>query len=287
MENVHTDMVAVEPAEVQVIRAKQQADFAMTPVGQMLENFKAQQRIAAAYANSALIPQALKGDPGKELGTTEQKAAAAYNKTLANCVIALNMATRMNADPLMVMQNLYIVHGQPSFSSKFLIACINASGKFSPLRFEFQGTEGTDSYGCRAYAYEATDRDHKEPLYGEWITMGMAMKEGWTSKNGSKWLTMPGQMLRYRAAAFFQRSVCPEISMGLSTAEELQDIEPATPYVEEVKTDDLASLAQKRMRKAKTKAEEAKPETPEATEATEAPQPEAPAESTEAKPSLL
>lgn len=239
------------PAEVQVIMAKQQAEFALTPVGQMLKEFEAQQRIATLYANSALVPATLKGDPSKEFGTPEQKATAAFNKTLANCVIAMNMATRMKADPLMVMQNLYIVHGQPAFSSKFLIACINACGKYASLRFEFKGQEGTEEYGCRAYTYEVSDTKHKEPLYGEWITMGMAKKEGWTSKNGSKWQTMPGQMLRYRAAAFFQRTYCPEISMGLSTTEEVQDAGPSgfQPYVEEVKSNDLSSLALARMKK--------------------------------------
>jgi hypothetical protein len=57
--------------------------------------------------------------------------------------------------------------------------------------------------------------------------MEMADKEGWTKKPGSKWLSMPNQMLRYRAAAFWQRAYCPEISMGLMTAEEAEDIEYA------------------------------------------------------------
>ena len=53
------NMNEVIPAEVQIIQAKQQAEFALTPVGQMLEKFKATQRIAAVYANSSLIPQPL------------------------------------------------------------------------------------------------------------------------------------------------------------------------------------------------------------------------------------
>ena len=124
----------------------------------------------------------------------------------------------------MVMQNLYIVHGNPAWSSKYLVGCINASKRFTTLRYEFRGEEGTPEYGCRCYAYEAHDKDHKEPLYGDWITMDMANKEGWTKKSGSKWLTMPNQMLRYRAAAFWQRVYCPEISMGLLTTEEAEDI---------------------------------------------------------------
>lgn len=248
MDNSESNLMEVVPAEVQIIKAKQDAEFAMTTAGQMLRSFEATQRIAKMYATSSLIPASLKGDPNKEFGTPEQKVQAAMQKTYANCTIALNMAQRMNADPLMVMQNLYIVHGQPSFSSKFLIACINKCGRYAPLRYEFKGEQGTDDYGCRAYTYETSDVKHKEPIYGTWVTMGMAKKEGWTTKNGSKWLTMPDQMLIYRASAFFQRSNCPEISMGLSTSEELQDMGEQPVYVEEVKDNDLNSLAMKRMK---------------------------------------
>lgn len=249
MNNSESNLMEVVPAEVQIIKAKQDAEFAMTTAGQMLRSFEATQRIAKMYATSSLIPASLKGDPNKEFGTPEQKVQAAMQKTYANCTIALNMAQRMNADPLMVMQNLYIVYGRPSFSSQFLIACINKCGRYAPLRYEFKGEQGTDDYGCRAYTYEASDVKHKEPIYGTWVTMGMAKEEGWTKKNGNKWLTMPDQMLIYRAAAFFQRSYCPEICMGLSTSEELQDMGEQPVYVEELNDNDLSTLAMKRMKR--------------------------------------
>lgn len=149
--------------ELQIIQAKQAAEFAMTPVGQTVKQFEVMQRMANMYTTSTIVPDTYKGNVG-------------------NCVIALDMAMRMGCNPLMCMQNLYIVHGNPAFSSKFLIATINASGRFSPLRYEFKGEEGTPEYGCRCIAYESSDKDHKEPLHGDWITMGMAEKEGWTKK---------------------------------------------------------------------------------------------------------
>ena len=200
----------------QVERSEQ---FLMTQAGQEEVMFHTLQRKANALATSDIVPQAYKGK-------------------LGNCLIALEMAQRMGALPLMIMQNLYIVHGTPAFSSKFLIGCINSSKRFSPLRYEFRGEEGEPTYGCRAYAYEANDTERKEPLYGDWITMSMAQKEGWTSKSGSKWLTMPNQMLRYRAAAFWQRVYCPEISLGLMTTEEVEEIHYAE--YSEVKDEDIA-----------------------------------------------
>lgn len=211
--------------ELQIIQAKQAAEFAMTPVGQTVKQFEIMQRMAKMYTESTIVPDTYKGNIG-------------------NCVIALDMAMRMGCNPLMCMQNLYIVHGNPAFSSKFLIATINASGRFSPLRYEFKGEEGKAEYGCRCVAYESSDKEHKEPLHGDWITMGMADKEGWTKKNGSKWQSMPSQMLRYRAAAFWQRVYCPEISMGLLTKEEAEDIQDVE-YTEISTKDKLAEIAAK------------------------------------------
>lgn len=201
--------------EIEILQIKRQTEFDLTPIGQQVKQFEAIQRMAMMYAMSNFVPQSYKYDKNGQ--PFDPKVV------LANCTIALEMATRMQANPLMVMQNLYIVYGQPAFNSKFLIACINASKRFSPLRYEFKGEEGTDEYACRAIAYEANDIKHKEPLEGDWISMRMAKAEGWVSRKGSKWSTMPTQMLRYRAAAFWQRAYCPEISMGLITAEEAQD----------------------------------------------------------------
>jgi hypothetical protein len=142
-----------------------------------------------------------------------------YQGNIANCMIALEIAHRIGASPIMVMQNLYIVHGKPSWSASFLIACCNQCGRFSPMDFEFSG-EG-DNYGCEAVA---TVLETGKVLRSDKITWKMVKAEGWDSKSGSKWKTMPGQMFRYRAATFFTRAYAPEISLGFRTADENEDI---------------------------------------------------------------
>lgn len=143
-----------------------------------------------------------------------------YQNNLPNCVIALNMASRMNADPLMVMQNLYIVYGRPGWSSQFLISTFNTSGRFSALRYQWVGEKGTDSYGCIAWTIE---KETSEKLEGSEVTIAIAKKEGWYDKKGSKWQTMPQQMLMYRAASWFIRAYAPELAMGMHTEEEIFD----------------------------------------------------------------
>ena len=164
-------------------------------------SFELAQRVAKCFAASTLVPKDYQGN-------------------LPNCVIALNMAHRMGADPMMVMQNLVCIHGRPSWSAQFLIATFNKNGKFSSIRYDFFGTEGQDDWGCRA---KATELETGELLVGPLVTVALAKKEGWFQKSGSKWQTMPEQMLRYRAAAWFVRTIAPEIAMGLQTAEEMRD----------------------------------------------------------------
>lgn len=144
-----------------------------------------------------------------------------FRKNIGNCAIAINMANRMGADPLMVMQNMFVVYGNPAWSSKFLIATFNQCGKYSSIKYKMVGTKGQDDYGCYAYA---TELSTGEVIEGPIVTIGIAKAEGWYQKKGSKWVTMPEQMLRYRAASWFIRTTAPELSMGLQTVEEQQDI---------------------------------------------------------------
>jgi hypothetical protein len=60
--------------------------------------------------------------------------------------------------------------------------------------------------------------------YSDTVTMQMAIAEGWVGKPGSKWKTMPRQMMMYRAAAFFARAHCSDILLGIPTKEEVQDV---------------------------------------------------------------
>lgn len=169
--------------------------------------FELIQRMAKLLAASELVPPQFKGN-------------------VANTVIALEMAKRLNASPLAVMQNLYIVQGKPSWSAQFVIAAVNSTGRFSPLRFTLSGKEGSDEWQCIAWATEiATGEKLESPP----VSIAMAKKEGWYGKNGSKWQTMPALMLRYRSATFFGRLYAPEILMGMSTEDEAIDITPVAP----------------------------------------------------------
>lgn len=229
--------------------------------------FQAMHHMAETLAHSTIIPEQFRttiqvkdrydNQAKKWLYKAEQNPSG-----VSNCIVALNMAQRLGADPMMVMQNLYLIDGRPSWSSQFIIAAINSSGRYSPLRFEVTGgdeeievpyattewiynkstqkrepvesnkTAKVKNYTCVAWVIE---RETGERLESSPISMELAVKEGWYQKNGSKWQTMPEQMLRYRAASFFGRIYAPDLLMGLrSTEEEQERIIDVTPEQETI-----------------------------------------------------
>lgn len=210
-------------------------------------------RVSNMLSSSTMVPVAYRKtkeikEYGQVVGWEDNPAA------LANCAVALNMAQRMNADPLMIMQNLHIIEGRPSWSTPFIIASINSCGRYnsldfelsepgSPVMVEYTATEWVKPQGgskkvatdvkkqvtvrhqtCKAFTTEkSTGRRLESPA----ISIQMAIDEGWLTKKGSKWQTMPELMLRYRCASFFGRLYAPELLMGLQSTEEVEDFIPA------------------------------------------------------------
>lgn len=182
-----------------------------------MQRFADAQRVATLLSASSLLP-------------------AHFQKSVANCVIALNLADRLRVDPFMLMQNLYVVHGRPGIEGKLAIALVEGTGRFSPLKFKMEGQGKTKKGIARADACTAYATEIKtgEVIEGPPVTWEMADAEGWTKDKGtetSKWQTMPDLMFRYRSAMFFARVNCPGALLGLRSSDEIEDIEmaPAGP----------------------------------------------------------
>ena len=71
------------------------------------ESFNTGYRMAQVLSASTIVPRTFQNNVG-------------------NTMIAIDIAQRLHTNPLMIMQNIYIVYGQPAFTAKYLIACINA-----------------------------------------------------------------------------------------------------------------------------------------------------------------
>lgn len=165
--------------------------------------FEHVQRVAKVFAASKLVP-------------------ATYQNNIADCIIALQMAHRMNIDPFTFMQNTYVVHGKPAIEGKFAIALVNKLGPY-PDGIKFK-TEGTgDELKVTAWA----KRENGE-IDQCTVSYEQAKGMGWIAKN-PLWKQMPEQMLHYRAGSWLARRYCPEVLMGLQTTEEAKDVIDITP----------------------------------------------------------
>lgn len=179
-----------------------------------VSGFELVQRMARGLMTATLIPKR-------------------YQESIGDTMIAINMAQRLGCDPLMVMQNLYVVHQTPAWSGQFVIAAINQSGMFKgPLRFVEVGKRDDMTWGFYA---EATSKDG-HVIKGPTVTLQLAKNEGWIAKN-PKWVNMPEMMLRYRAGSWFGRTECPELLMGFQSAEEVNDTIDIDPETGEIVND--------------------------------------------------
>lgn len=216
--------------ELKIAQAHASMEFNNSPAGLMQRQFETYQRIAMPLADSDFVP-------------------AAYRGKIGNCIMAVEMAARIGTFPLAVMQNLCIVKGNPTWKSKFLIGCVNTCGRYTSMDYRitingkvgnikykywekdkdgknrelFKPFEnpGLDNLECVAFA---TEKATGKVLTSTPASIRMAIEEGWYTKDGSKWKTMPELMLRYRAASFWVSTYAPEMSMGLRTEEEQRDI---------------------------------------------------------------
>lgn len=186
----------------------------------------------ATFTNVEVFDQLWRG---AQALSSSQLVPATFRDKPQDCFIALHMASRLGCDPLLLLQNMYIVHGTPAFSAKFAIAQANQSGAFKG-RIRFRPEGKGEALSVTAYATLADTGETVEAT----VDMAMAKAEGWT-KN-PKYKSMPEHMLTYRAATFLVRRYCPEALLGLPTADEAEDIHVTATVVPDKPVSDLNAL---------------------------------------------
>lgn len=159
---------------------------------------------------------------------------AHYQGKPQDCFVAIEMANRMNISPMVVMQNMYVVKGKPSWAGQACIMLINSCGKFRDVKHVYTGEKGKQNRGCYVTATRVSDGSQVD---GVEVTLAMAQSEGWMSN--PKWKNLPELMLAYRAAAFFARVYCPEAMMGVQTSEEVYEAEAKTAGAASALTNEL------------------------------------------------
>lgn len=220
--------------------------------------FELAQRIAKAFSCSDAVPAQFRSmveKKGRNGSTWVENPSA-----MGNCIVAIETARAVGMSITAVMQNANVIEGRLSWSAQFVIAAINASGRFTPLRFQmrdggrikakYREKQGwndqkrgydylekvveVDNIECVAwalprnvpippnvYTLDQAKAAGLPVIEGAPVSMQLAVEEGWYSKSGSKWQTgMKTLMLQYRAGTFFGRIHAPDIVMGMGRTTE-------------------------------------------------------------------
>lgn len=185
---------------------------AVSPTPAIIMDISGLQKVAKVYAASSFLSASW-----RKLSEGER---------LANLIIIVNRAGALKCDPLLLLQNLDIIAGRMCWRSSFLLQLLQAHG-WTGSRYDLVGDPNTpefwgdDSHGC---TFSAINPATGERETGTKITVAMIKGEGWLNREGSKWRTMPEQMLKYRAVAFFARTNAPAVMGGFYSQDEIEDI---------------------------------------------------------------
>lgn len=155
-------------------------------------------RVAKAFSMSGMVPGHFQGKP-------------------ESCMVALMYAQQLGEHPMVMFQEVTVINGRPGTSARFAIARANKSGLLQgPISWKEKG-QG-DALEVTA---SATLRDTGEVIQAT-VTMKEAAADGWT--RNSKYKSIPGQMLRWRAATRLINLYMPEVLFGLGVKEEIEPV---------------------------------------------------------------
>ena len=167
------------------------------------QRFEMLQRAANLFAQSKLVPEHFRGNVG-------------------GCFIVIQIAMGMKIDPFMLMQKTYVIGGKLGIEAQVAVALANQRGIFKfPLQYDFEEDVKNPE---RPIACTCTGiLKVNDAKISERLTWREVQAEGWDKKGGSKWTTIPRRMFKYRTALWLIRTYAPELLMGLSSVDELED----------------------------------------------------------------
>ena len=217
------------------------------------QGFALANRVALAFASSDAVPAAFRSFNLKKVNGQEQWVE--NQAAVGNCLVAIEVAQAVGMSVTGVMQNADPIEGKLRWSDRFVVAGVNASKRFSPLRFDvknlgkvkasYKEKTGWDNqakkpifadrevtvenlvsiawalpYGFTApagiYTLDQAKAAGLPVIEGPPVSMKMAVEEGWYGKAGSKWQTeLKHKMLMMRSGRYFGDIHAPDVVMGI------------------------------------------------------------------------
>lgn len=187
----------------------QGAALAPAPTGDIFTNAGNMLQLADAIKDSSFLPAALRGDPG-------------------NAFLAIELASRTGLPLMATLQGMYVIEGRdgrsvgkPSFYANFIHALIRKSGAFVDTYYR-EGEDGKHNGQPNKTCQLIGVRPDGTEVEGPVVSLAMAAKAGWSSRNAQMWGAYTQTMLQNRAVTFFARQCCPELIFGIDPDAEIR-----------------------------------------------------------------
>ena len=107
---------------------EQTTELATNSVWENKDQFNQLLRAAQMLSQTSIIPQSYQNKP-------------------QDCFVAIEMANRMGVSPMVVMQNMYVVKGKPSWAGQACTMLINSCGKITDVKHIYTGEKGKPNPG--------------------------------------------------------------------------------------------------------------------------------------------
>jgi hypothetical protein len=192
------------------------ANDALNRLGEWVTAARAAKELVAPLINTPFVPEAYR--PKVDSRATDKEKAAAFELALANATGAILQGITLGIDPLMALQQIYIVHGRPGMYAKMMVALVQSRGH------EVWDEDVSDTRAVVCGRRKGSD--HPVRIV---VTMDQARRAGWTSNQA--YAKTPQDMLWSRAAARVCDRIASDVLKGIASVEEIRDEIQATAEV--------------------------------------------------------
>lgn len=144
-----------------------------------------------------------------------------------DCFAIVMQAMQWGMNPFAVAQKTHLVNGVLGYEAQLVNAVINSRAPITTrLNYEWFGdwskvngkTDNSSDIGVTVFA---TMQGETEPR-----TLSVSMAQVGNVRNSPLWVNDPRQQLAYLATKRWSRLYCPDVILGVYTADEFEEIEP-------------------------------------------------------------
>ncbi len=147
-------------------------------------------------------------------------------KTVEANFVAIQLGAEIGLPPMASVQSIYVINNRPAMYAEAALAVVEKCGLLEDFDEKIEGAGENRKAVC-------TVKRKGRKSYTVEFSIADARKAGLFAKNESNWHKYPDRMLRARALGFALKDRFKDALMGLSIAEEIQDITPHAQVVNE------------------------------------------------------